>query len=112
MLTLIGFAIIFLATTAGSALVYFFKHDIPKRTNAIILGFAAGVIGILFTVLACIPANAILRAATGIANLSAVLPWVGAVALILISMVLTFVAGLFPAGVAARKDPVIALRTE
>lgn len=43
MLTLIGFTLIFLATTAGSALVYFFKHDIPKRTNAIILGFAAGV---------------------------------------------------------------------
>lgn len=42
-ITLIGFAIIFLATAAGSALVYFFKHDISKRTNAIILGFAAGV---------------------------------------------------------------------
>ena len=41
--TIIGFTIIFLATTAGSALVYLFKHDIPKRTNAIILGFAAGV---------------------------------------------------------------------
>lgn len=42
-ITIIGFTIIFLATTAGSALVYFFKRDIPKRTNAIILGFAAGV---------------------------------------------------------------------
>jgi ZIP family zinc transporter len=42
-LTLIGFALIFLATTAGSAMVYLFRHDIPKRTNAIILGFAAGV---------------------------------------------------------------------
>lgn len=42
-ITIIGFLIIFLATTAGSALVYFFKHDIPKRVNAIILGFAAGV---------------------------------------------------------------------
>ena len=42
-ITVIGFLIIFLATTAGSSLVYFFKHDIPKRTNAIILGFAAGV---------------------------------------------------------------------
>ena len=40
---IIGFTIIFLATTAGSALVYLFKHDIPKRINAIILGFAAGV---------------------------------------------------------------------
>ena len=43
MLTLIGFAIIFLATAAGSALVYFFKRDIPNRINAVILGFAAGV---------------------------------------------------------------------
>ena len=43
MLTLIGFALIFLATTAGSAMVYLFQHDIPKRTNAVILGFAAGV---------------------------------------------------------------------
>lgn len=42
-ITLIGFTIIFLATTAGSALVYLFSHDIPKRVNAIILGFAAGV---------------------------------------------------------------------
>ena len=42
-ITFVGFLIIFLATTAGSALVYFFRRDIPKRTNAIILGFAAGV---------------------------------------------------------------------
>lgn len=42
-LTILGFTLIFLATTAGSALVYLFSHDIPKRTNAIILGFAAGV---------------------------------------------------------------------
>lgn len=42
-ITVIGFLLIFLATTAGSALVYFFKRDIPKRTNAVILGFAAGV---------------------------------------------------------------------
>lgn len=43
MLTVFGFLIIFLATTAGSTMVYFFKHDISKRANAIILGFAAGV---------------------------------------------------------------------
>ena len=42
-LTILGFLLIFLATTAGSALVYFFRRDIPKRINAIILGFAAGV---------------------------------------------------------------------
>ncbi|MBR2620802.1 MAG: hypothetical protein IKC97_00320 [Clostridia bacterium] len=60
----------------------------------------------------CIPITLILRAATGIASITAVLPWVGAIALVIISMILTFVAGLFPAGIAARKDPVIALRTE
>ena len=43
-LTILGFTLIFLATTASSALVYLFSHDIPKRTNAIILGFAASVI--------------------------------------------------------------------
>ena len=90
------------------------KKDISRVFNAetLIIGFAAGAIGILFTVLVCIPITLILRAATGIASITAALPWVGAVALVIISMVLTFVAGLFPAGIAARKDPVIALRTE
>jgi putative ABC transport system permease protein len=90
------------------------KRDVSRVFNAetLIIGFTAGAIGILFTVLACIPVTLILRAATGIASITAALPWVGAVALIIISMVLTFVAGLFPAGVASRKDPVIALRSE
>jgi ABC-type antimicrobial peptide transport system permease subunit len=90
------------------------KKDISRVFNAetLIIGFTAGAIGILFTVLACIPVTLILRAATGIASITAALPWAGGVALVIISMVLTFVAGLFPAGIAARKDPVIALRTE
>ncbi len=90
------------------------KKDISRVFNAetLIIGFTAGAIGILFTVLICIPITLILRAATGIASITAVLPWVGAIALVIISMILTFVAGLFPAGIAARKDPVIALRTE
>ena len=90
------------------------KKDISRVFNAetLIIGFTAGAIGILFTVLACIPVTLILRAATDIASITAALPWVGGVALVIISMVLTFVAGLFPAGIAARKDPVIALRTE
>ena len=54
----------------------------------------------------------ILHAVTGIPELNAVLPAAGAVILVAISMVLTFVAGLIPSGVAAKKDPVIALRTE
>ncbi len=90
------------------------KKDISRVFNAetLIIGFTAGAIGILFTILVCIPITLILRAATGIASITAVLPWVGAIALVIISMILTFVAGLFPAGIAARKDPVIALRTE
>ena len=90
------------------------KRDVSRVFNAetLIIGFTAGAIGILFTVLACIPVTLILRAATGIASITAALPWAGGIALIIISMVLTFVAGLFPAGVASRKDPVIALRSE
>ena len=90
------------------------KKDISRVFNAetLIIGFSAGAIGILFTVLLCIPITLILRAATGIASITAALPLVGGIALVVISMILTFVAGLFPAGIAARKDPVIALRTE
>ncbi len=90
------------------------KRDISRVFNAetLIIGFTAGAIGILFTVLACIPITLILRAVTDISGITAALPPVGGIALILISMVLTFVAGLFPAGLAARKDPVIALRSE
>ncbi|MBO5898137.1 MAG: ABC transporter ATP-binding protein/permease [Clostridia bacterium] len=90
------------------------RRDISRVFNAetLIIGFTAGAIGILFTVLACIPVTLILRSATGIASITAALPLAGGIALIIISMVLTFVAGLFPAGLAARKDPVIALRSE
>jgi len=90
------------------------KRDVSRVFNAetLIIGFAAGAIGILFTILACIPITLILRSATGIASITAALPGAGAIALVIISMVLTLIAGLFPAGLAARKDPVIALRSE
>ncbi|MBO7341309.1 MAG: ABC transporter permease, partial [Clostridia bacterium] len=90
------------------------KRDVSRVFNAetLIIGFTAGAIGILFTVLACIPVTLILRNVTDIASITAALPPVGGVALIIISMVLTLIAGLFPAGMAARKDPVIALRSE
>ena len=90
------------------------KRDVSRVFNAetLIIGFTAGAIGILFTVLTYIPVTLILRAVTDIPSITAALPWAGGVALVIISMVLTFVAGLFPAGVASRKDPVIALRSE
>ena len=90
------------------------KRDISRVFNAetLIVGFAAGAIGIAFTALACIPITLILRAATEIDSITAVLPLGGAIALVIISMVLTFIAGLVPARIASRKDPVIALRSE
>ena len=90
------------------------KKDVSRVFNAetLIVGFAAGLIGIVFTVLLCIPINIIIHAVSGVEIVNAVLPWAGAVALVLISMLLTFIAGLIPSGVAAKKDPVEALRTE
>ena len=90
------------------------KKDISRIFNAetMIVGACAGVIGILVSMALLIPINAVLLHLTGIKALKAVLPAVGAAALIFISIFLTFVAGLIPSGMAARKDPVVALRTE
>ncbi|MBQ9767187.1 MAG: ABC transporter ATP-binding protein/permease [Lachnospiraceae bacterium] len=90
------------------------KKDISRVFNAetIIVGFTSGAIGILVTLGLIVIINIILHSVTGIANLNAVLPPVAGVILVLISMLLTFIAGLFPAKVAAKKDPVIALRSE
>ncbi len=89
------------------------KMDISNVFNAetLIVGFSAGVIGIAVTLLLNIPINIIIENITGIQNV-ALLPWQGGVILIVISMLLTVIAGLFPARVAAKKDPVVALRTE
>ena len=90
------------------------KKDISRVFNAetFIVGFTAGIIGIITTILLCIPITYIVRALTNINIISASLPFVGGVALVLISMLLTFIAGLIPSRVAAKKDPVEALRTE
>ena len=89
------------------------KRDISNVFNAetLIVGFSVGVIGIAVTLLLNIPINIIIENITGIANV-ALLPWQGGVILVVISMLLTLIAGLVPAGVAAKKDPVEALRTE
>ena len=90
------------------------KGDISRVFNAetLIVGFVAGLIGIVTTILICIPANAIIQQLTGIASLEARLPVAAAAILVGISMFLTFIAGLVPAKIAAKKDPVVALRSE
>jgi putative ABC transport system permease protein len=90
------------------------KRDVSRVFNAetLIIGFAAGAIGILTTLLLCIPINLILKAVTDMSNIKAVLPVGAAFILIGISMVLTLIAGLIPSGIAAKKDPVVALRTD
>ena len=90
------------------------KRDVSSMFNAetVIIGFAAGVIGVLFTYVLCIPINAILHLLTGISTLSAYLPPVAALILIAISVLLTLISGLIPSRSAAKKDPVVALRTE
>lgn len=89
------------------------KRDVSNVFNAetMIVGLSAGVIGIGVTLLLNIPINIIIENITGIAGM-ALLPWQGGIALVIISVVLTLIAGLIPAGVAAKKDPVVALRTE
>lgn len=89
------------------------KKDVSRVFNAetLIVGFAAGLFGVLVTVLLNIPINMVIKALTGVSGISS-LPIVGAVVLILISVFLTMIAGLIPARVASVKDPVEALRTE
>ena len=90
------------------------KRDVSRVFNAetMIVGLGAGLVGIGTTLLLIIPINAILLHFTGIEGLKAALPMVGGVSLVAISAVLTLVAGLIPSRVAAKKDPVVALRTE
>ena len=89
------------------------KRDISRVFNAetLIVGFTAGVIGILVTLALVVLMNIIIHSVTGIANL-AELPIAAGLILVVISMVLTFIAGLIPSRMAAKKDPVVALRTE
>ena len=89
------------------------KRDVSRVFNAesLIVGFVAGALGIVVSALLCIPANAIIYYYTDINNM-ALLPVAGAILLVIVSMVLSFIAGLIPSRVAAGKDPVVALRTE
>ncbi len=90
------------------------KKNVSSMFNAetVIIGFSSGVLGVAITYLLCIPINMILHHLTGLNNLNAYLPPQVAVLLVLISMLLTLIAGIIPSRSAAKKDPVVALRTE
>ena len=90
------------------------KKNVSSMFNAetVIIGFIAGLIGIGVTYLLCIPINALIYALTDIAGLKASLPVVVAAILVVISVVLTLISGIIPSRSAAKKDPVVALRTE
>jgi ABC-type antimicrobial peptide transport system permease subunit len=89
------------------------KGDVSKIFNAetFIVGLASGVSAIVITLLLCIPINAIIQSLLGVANI-ATLPLEYSIILIAISVALTLLAGFIPSRIAARKDPVVALRSE
>ena len=89
------------------------KKDVSRVFNAetFIVGLGAGIIGILVTIIFNIPINMIIHNVAGVKNLSS-LPVVGAFILILISVILTLIAGLIPSRIASKKDPVESLRSE
>ena len=90
------------------------KGNVSSLFNAetIIIGFTSGLFGVLITYLLCIPINIILHVLTDIKSLNATLPILTAIILIAISTMLTLIAGIIPSRSAAKKDPVVALRTE
>ena len=89
------------------------KKDISRVFNAetFIEGLIAGVMGILITLILTIPINIIIKNLAGISNV-AILPIGGAIILIIISIILTTIAGLIPSRMASKKDPVEALRVD
>lgn len=90
------------------------KRDVSSMFNAetIIIGFTSGLLGVLVTCLLCIPINLLVHHLTNINNLRAILPIPAAIILIAISVLLTLIAGFIPSKSAAKKDPVVALRSE
>lgn len=90
------------------------KKDISHVFNAetLIVGFVSGLLGIIITVVLNVPINILIKALSGISGVSASLPAAGGVILIVISMFLTLIGGFIPSKIAAKKDPVVALRSE
>ncbi len=90
------------------------KGNISQVFNAetFIIGLCAGIMGIATSLLILIPGNALIHHLAGTNDVSAVLPAIPAVILILLSVVLTLIGGIIPSRKAAKSDPVTALRTE
>ena len=90
------------------------KKNVSSMFNAetVIIGFTSGLFGVLITYILLIPINIIVHNLTKLNNLTAVLPIITAIILIIISVLLTLIAGIIPSRSAAKKDPVVALRTE
>ena len=88
------------------------EGKLKEGLDILFIGFSSGLLGVLVTCLLCLPINAIIQALTGISTIRAFLPLPAAVVLILISIALTLIAGIIPSRSAAKKDPVVALRTE
>ena len=82
------------------------------NAETVIIGFSSGLIGVVTTYLLCFPISAVMQSVSGIHSIRAVLPLPAAAALVAISILLTLISGLIPSRSAARKDPVVALRSE
>ena len=89
------------------------KKDISRVFNAetIIEGLMAGLLGIFVTIVLCVPINIIVKSFSNVSNI-AKLPLLGGIVLVIISVMLNLIAGLIPASIASKKDPVESLRTE
>ena len=82
------------------------------NAETMLIGFTSGLLGVIVSWISIIPINAIIKGLTNITNLKAILPIPAALILIAISIMLTLISGIIPSRSAAKKDPVVALRTE